>query len=229
MQPTFVKEIPHEDLAAIAQELERQPIGVNHDRRVSGAGRSQAFGIVKRMSYRPWVSRNCWTRPHLWKLLQEFADKHVEVPWKAVQVNVNYESKPHRDKGNQGESFIVGFGEYTGGDLVIHGDSNLEPGVTYDTRYRAHSFNGSELLHSNRPHVGNKYSLVFFDWKMPAWWDGGLPTCKVIECQGKLWLEVKDVDGAEYLLRGSHRVIQKEPVHPVSRVGLVSSDLKAVQ
>lgn len=224
---TFLKDIPPEDLADILMELERQPVMVNPDRRVAGKGRSQAFGVVKRMSYRPWVSRNCWLRPYLWKLLQEFAAKHVTVPWKAVQVNMNYQSQPHRDKGNQGESFIVGFGDYTGGELVIHA-TQPDPGVIHDTHYRAHSFNGSRLLHSNLPHTGNKYSLVFFDWVMPSWWQHGLPTSEVVDHEGDLWVQVDDVDGAVYMLNKQKRYTIIEPVISVGRVGLVGADLQAL-
>jgi hypothetical protein len=220
---TFLADIPNEDFHAIIQELERQPIAVNIDRKQSGPGRSQAFGIVKRMSYRPWVSRNCWLRPTLWKLILEFAEKHLPegFVWKACQLNMNYTSQPHKDKGNQGDSMIVGFGEYIGGALVIND-------VPYDIRHKAYLFNGSQHTHYNVPHAGTKYSMVFFDFKMPNWWPGGeLPTCKVIEHAGKDWLRVDDCDGAQYLLRKKSRIVMEPPQIPMARVGLVSSDLSS--
>ena len=221
---TFLKDISGEDFLAIIQELEHQPIAMNPDRKQSGPGRSQAFGIVKRMSYRPWVSRNCWLRPTLWKLILEFAEKHLPpgFVWKACQLNMNYTSQPHKDKGNQGDSMIVGFGDYVRGSLVIDE-------VPYDIRHKAHLFNGSLHTHYNIPHSGTKYSMVFFDFKMPNWFQDGLPTCKVIQHEGKDWVRVDDCDGAQYLLRKKSRIVLQAPQIPLDRVGLVSSDLQAIK
>ena len=159
--PHFVKNHSVDDFVPILAELRRKALPVNYDRMVAGSGKSQAFGVIRRWSYRPWLSRNTWMRPELWSLLQEFARRHVTVPWSAVQVNDNYKSAPHRDKGNQGLSYIVGFGNYTGGELVI-GEERL------DIHHKAYLFNGSRLLHETAPWVGCRYSLVFFDIEWPA-------------------------------------------------------------
>jgi DNA-binding GntR family transcriptional regulator len=50
-------------------------------------------------------------------------------------VNDSYLSAPHRDKGNQGESYTVSFGDFTGGALCIEqGDSH----VSIDTRHKGY-------------------------------------------------------------------------------------------
>jgi hypothetical protein len=36
-----------------------------------------------------------------------------------ITVNKNLQCKPHRDTGNIGDSLIIGFGEYTGGELAV--------------------------------------------------------------------------------------------------------------
>ena len=148
-----------EDVAPLIAELGRKSLPLNPDRVTSGAGYSQAFGIIRRWSYKPGLSRNCWRRPALWQLLQDFAAKYVTIPWDAVQVNQNYESKPHKDVGNQDLSYIVSFGDYTGGELFID-VSGTEQIV--DTRLTGHLFNGSLHRHWNRPIDGTKISLVFF-------------------------------------------------------------------
>ena len=222
---TFQKEIPASEFQSLIQELQRQPIAMNPDRAKSGPGRSQAFGVVKRMSYRPWVSRNCWMRPTLWRLIQEFADKHLPgFVWKACQVNMNYQSNPHKDKGNQNDSLIVGFGDYEGGNLVIDG-------IPYDIRHMMYAFNGSEKMHFNTAHAGTKYSMVFFDFKMPTWWPDAsmLPTCEVFQRDGKDWLKVEDCDGAIYEMRHKNFITIQSPLYPLSRVGPVSSDMKAIR
>ena len=153
---TFVRDHSPSDFAAILAEINRKPVPVNYDRRDAGKGRSQAFGVQRRWSYRPYLSRNCWMRPELWVLLQEFAQKFVPPGWDAVQVNDNYRSAPHRDKGNQGESYIVSFGDYTGGNLCLDGDMKI------DTNHKAWTFNGSEIKHWTDAWEGRRLTLVFY-------------------------------------------------------------------
>jgi hypothetical protein len=217
---TFVSDIPPEDLLPIQAELLRRKLSVNPDRYTSGPGRSQAFGIIRRWSYRPWVSRNCWLRPELWETLQAFAAKHVHISWDAVQVNDSYQSAPHRDKGNCGESFIVSFGDYTGGELVIDVSGTEQ---VINTRFRGHHFNGSKLLHWNKPIEGQKFSLVFFKIEYPTFWpqEKGIPSSHVIDKDGKKWLCIEDCDGAVYHIRAKEFITITEPSVRLERVGKV--------
>ena len=174
MSVTLAREHDPDDFAELIAELQAHPIPINHDRRVAGKGRSQAFGVIRRWSYRPWLSRNTWMRPILWKLLLAFAESFVTIEWDAIQVNDNYQSAPHRDKGNCGVSYIVSFGDFTGGELVVEGN-------TYDIRHRAFLFNGSELLHRTNPWSGSRYSLVFYRIEWPNKWPIYSVTCRVLE------------------------------------------------
>lgn len=217
---TFKNDVPYEDLFDIQQELILHPLAVNPDRRKSGKGRSQAFGVIRRWSYRPWISRNTWMRVGLWGLLQKFAEKYVTVDWDAVQVNDTYESQPHRDKGNRGESYIISFGEYDGGELVIQ---NGDEEHVVDTKYRGHTFNGSQLLHWNKPIIGRKFSLVFFKIENPKFWpeEKGKPLSTVVSYDGKGYLEIKDVDGAIYRANKKEFLTIVEPTMNVGYVGKV--------
>ena len=172
---TLVKEHDPADFAEILAELQRKRLPNNFDRWVAGVGRSQAFGLIRRWSYRPWISRNTWMRPELWQALLNFATTHVTVPWDAIQVNDNYSSKPHRDKGNQGESYIVAFGDYTGGNLTVEGTS-------HDIRHRGYTFNGANLLHHTEAWEGQRYSLVFFCIEWPTKFQPGYTiSCKMVD------------------------------------------------
>lgn len=218
---TFIAEVPAEDVAPIRAELESRRLHNNPDRYVSGPGRTQAFGIIKRWSYRPWVSRNCWMRPELWETLLAFAAKHVNIPWDAVQVNDSYQSAPHKDKGNYGDSYIISFGDYEGGELVIDVEGTEQ---VVDTRLRGHHFNGSQHLHWNKPMTGQKFSLVFFTFVYPRFWpkEKGFPTTSVIEKDGKKWLRISDCDGGVYDARGKDFITITEPTVKLDRVGKVS-------
>ena len=72
----------------------------------------------------------------------------------AVTLNHQVTCAPHRDGRNVGESAILFFGEYTGGELCI------EDGRVFSERNVWHFFDGSKLLHWNLPHEGEKWSVV---------------------------------------------------------------------
>jgi hypothetical protein len=157
-------EIPESAFAALTAELIRKRIPINKDRYDAGAGRSQAFGVIRRWSYRPHLSRNTWMRPELWALLLDFAEKYVTVAWDAVTVNDSYLSAKHRDKGNEGESMTVSFGDFIGGELCM--DISGET-VLVDTRHRGVLFNGSQITHWTAPFEGRRFCLVFYKIKWP--------------------------------------------------------------
>lgn len=217
---TFVGEVPASDLQDLQLELTARQLYINPDRMRSGRGRSQAFGVIRRWSYRPWISRNCWLRPELWRMLLQFAAKHVPVEWDAVQVNDNYESKPHKDVGNRGDSYIVSFGNYVGGELVldISGQEQI-----FDANRRGHLFNGSKIRHWNKPIVGRKFSLVFFKIEWPRFWpeEKGKPTSELFDNGGKTWLRIRDCDGSVWEARGTVMNQVQPPTRRLERVGKV--------
>lgn len=211
MSATFVRDHAPEDFAAIIAELERKPLAVNPDRLVAGKGRSQAFGVIRRWSYKPWLSRNTWLHMELWALLLDFANKFDLMSYDAIQLNDNYMSAPHRDKGNEGLSYIVAFGDFDGGHLNVSG-------TDYDIKFKGHLFNGSEEEHFTRPWTGHRYSLVFFNIAWPAKF---LPrysvTCRIVE-EG---LEVSDTsdDSVVVFDKKGHIVRTVKQGKPVLWVG----------
>jgi len=166
------------EFADIISELKRQPLSVNAYRNKAGSGRSQAFGVVGRRSLPPDYSRLCWLRPYLYKLLLEFATKHVKIPFTSITVNQNYAAAPHKDKGNVGDSFLVAFGDYQGGDLELL-EGNMK-GI-HDIRYKPLITDFSKVLHSVKGFTGDRYSLVFYTAKKSE----GLPLPSVELLEGK--------------------------------------------
>jgi hypothetical protein len=78
----------------------------------------------------------------------------------SIQVNHNTIMDYHTDNNNMGDTVILSFGEYTGGNLVIKMDG-IE--TEYDMNCRAVRFNASSIPHKvNNDLIGNKYSLVYF-------------------------------------------------------------------
>jgi hypothetical protein len=94
--------------------------------------------------------------PILLKILIEYAKKHVDIPFKSIEVTRNIHCEEHLDKGNTELSYIVGFGEYPeGGGLWICGYS-------YNIRYRPLLFKGSKEHHKTELWRGNRFTILFF-------------------------------------------------------------------
>jgi hypothetical protein len=154
--PQFVFEIPSSETNLIQHYLTKHKLGNNKYRVKVGEGQSNTLGIVSKRSLTPDLSRITWGHPYLFFLLMQFAEKHVSphITFTSIQVNHNYPCKPHKDVGNTGDSFIIAFGDYSGGELCIEN-------VNYDIRNRGLLFNGSEQTHWTKDWVGNRFSIVF--------------------------------------------------------------------
>lgn len=154
--------LPPEAFDDILAELKRQPLELNKYRKKVGEGRSQSFGVVGRRCLPPDYSRQCWRRAYLYKLLLDFGAKYVKIPWNAITVNQNYQAKPHYDKHNVGQSFLVACGDYSGGELVIH--EGPKAGA-YNIKGEPIEDDFSKCLHEVKPFTGNRVSLVYYYYK----------------------------------------------------------------
>lgn len=88
---------------------------------------------------------------HLCQLIKE----HDPIfKWTTITINKNLQTKPHTDSHNVGKSWIIGLGDYQGGELVIDG-------VEHDIKEKWLQFDGT-IEHYTKPFIGTRYSLVFF-------------------------------------------------------------------
>jgi len=85
--------------------------------------------------------------------------KFPDFKYNQITLNHNLECKPHKDGRNVGESIIVGFGEYSGGELNIEGKK-------HNIRYKLLKFNGALHEHWVEPFEGERWTAIFF-WKKP--------------------------------------------------------------
>ena len=236
---TFVSEIPPEEFLDLQRDLSDHPLHINPDRKTAGLGKSQAFGLIRRWAWRPYISRNTWIRPRTYQLLIDFAKKHVPIHFDGITVNDSYQSNPHKDKGNQGISYTICFGNYTGGNLQLQGHESV------DTRFRGFLFNGAENLHWTLPFEGRRFCLVFYSIEFPRRFlpryditcrlvDDGLEVTDdyeesvlVINKKGKLVRTIKPGIWKEYV--GLHRVKHSPArnVRPVQDMEISSEDSDA--
>jgi len=114
---------------------------------------------------------------------------------------MNYRAGPHRDKNNVGDSVLVAFGDFTGGELEIH-EGDLS-GV-HDIRHKPIQTDFSKVLHSVRSFEGNRISLVYY------WYDLKgvvLPPC-----------DVRFIDGQYRFFRGDVMIHKKTGLpHPLRK------------
>ena len=201
-------EIPLDAFSPILEELQRRPLATNKYRLKSGIGKSQAFGLVNRRCLPPDYSRQNWTRPYLYKLLLEFAEKYVSIPFTSITVNQDYRAAPHRDKGNKGDSFLVAFGEYQGGALrVLEGELKGEHNINRKPLIT----DFSKVMHEVLEFQGTRISLVFYTLDTEV----QVPPASVVK-QGTKWVfkrgEEVITSGLPHPLKGRCLKIEKTPV-----------------
>jgi len=107
--------------------------------------------------HRPSLSKCSKEYPKVYKLIMDLIKRHDEdFVFTSVIVNKNNVCKKHKDKGNNGESYIVGIGDYEGGELVIED-------TEYNIKNKFIKFNGCEKYHYNKEFTGTRYSLVYYN------------------------------------------------------------------
>ena len=95
--------------------------------------------------------------PRLYQLLQQLS-MNLRFHHSSYTLNKNLECLPHKDKNNLGDSLILSFGNFSGGNLLIEGKK-------FDIYKRPLQFNGSLLTHSTEPFQGTRYSIVLYNIK----------------------------------------------------------------
>ena len=78
----------------------------------------------------------------------------------SVTINKNHRSAKHTDRNNKGFSYIIGLGNYTGGDLVF--ESGDYKG-SHNIKNKWLKFKGDHP-HFVKPFKGERYTLVYYHW-----------------------------------------------------------------
>ena len=200
-----MNEINPSEFTAILHELTHHPLPVNKYRPSAGNGISQAFGIVNKRCLPPGPSRQNWLRPYLYKLLLDFGAKYVDISWNAITVNQNYKAAPHRDKQNIGDSYLVAFGDYQGGELEFH-EGEKQGLHNINCRPILHNF--SKDLHSVKDFTGTRISLVYYNFDTR----GRTYPPESVQHQDGRWIYIYDgkpitkKEGMPHPLRGRKKV-----------------------
>lgn len=105
--------------------------------------------------------------PELVKLIEDFVNTYFpEIPYNTFTINKNAEMMPHKDRKNKDHSFIIGLGDYQGGELMIdklgvdrEEDAVYEP---YNIKERPLVFDGANHYHKVLPFTGDRYTIVAY-------------------------------------------------------------------
>jgi hypothetical protein len=124
----------------------------------SWAGKGDKAGYRKVLSVKT-------TQPKYKQLYKEakklMKQKDIGFNFTSIQFNKNHRAAKHLDAKNTGVSYIIGLGDYTGGDLIIYDKDGKNP-VYHNIRNRFYRFDGSKYPHETAPFKGERYTLVFY-------------------------------------------------------------------
>lgn len=133
--------------------------------------RGVCYGVVWARARGPCVSAQTIRNPEVVKMLTKLArDALPAVTFSSIQVNKSYAAALHLDANNEGESHIVGVGDFEGGELWVHrqvySDVPWEPRVggvaeTLDVRSSFATFDGN-MPHCTLPFTGTRYSIIYY-------------------------------------------------------------------
>lgn len=127
-------------------------------RSVKSRGTIQAINFSE-CSYKPFSckppgpNKSNFKYPELYQKLKEFAPPGFS--FNCITLNKNVVCEPHRDIYNKGLSYIIGLGDYTGGELVIEGQE-------HNIKNHWLLFNGKKT-HWTKPFTGTRYSIVYYN------------------------------------------------------------------
>lgn len=98
--------------------------------------------------------------PELYRIATEYGKSVLpsNFEWNCITINYNLQCKPHFDNKNNGKSYILFLGDFTGGELIIEKDNIKELYSTDNIIY----FNASLLKHSTSAFIGERFSIIYF-------------------------------------------------------------------
>ena len=95
------------------------------------------------------------------KKLRELMKVHnPKFRYTSIQLNKSVETAWHFDKGNVGMSYLIAFGKFKGGGVVVKVRNNKEMLLNNDHKWLY--FDGHNSEHKSAPSTGTRYAVIFF-------------------------------------------------------------------
>jgi hypothetical protein len=120
---------------------------------------NQVLGLAYRRGFAPDISKRSWTDPKLFHLVSKFwalvSDPSLTPAPSAIQI---FRGEGKLDGHNKTSSWVVRFGSFTGGELVLKTPTDTE----HNIRHRPIIFNPKETEHYFKEAVGDCWTIVFY-------------------------------------------------------------------
>jgi hypothetical protein len=115
--------------------------------------------------------------PELLKALVDFGNAIVPkgFEYNAITINEGVKAKKHIDSKNGGVSYIIGIGDFTGGNIKVWDENGKNP-KEYDLNGKPVGFNGGLLYHQTTPFKGERYTIIYYK----QIWEGNIEGHKTI-------------------------------------------------
>ena len=144
----------------VLEAISTLPIRKNNNRLNATYEGQKAQSLVLGYYFNSWsktqkLAVETTRHPEIWNLLCQFMNQHdPNFKFTAITINKNFLCKPHVDGNNTGNSYIIGLGDYEGGELNVNG-------TKYDIHNKFLLFDG-KVIHWTEPFVGTRYTLVYY-------------------------------------------------------------------
>ena len=132
--------------------------------KIGESGESNMLGFVyQRRKKAPQLTRKTLENMELYEMLKEIMRiVNPNFKYNGITINKNVITPPHIDKNNDGNSIIIGLGDYEGGELCVYDKTNGEL-YCVDVRKCFVEMNGKDK-HFNLPLIsGTKYTIIYFN------------------------------------------------------------------
>lgn len=98
---------------------------------------------------------------------KKMMDMHIKnsdpkFKFTSIQYNKSQRTAKHVDAKNVGESYIIGLGDYKGGEVIVYDENDQNP-VKHNVKNRFLKFNGSIYPHETAPFTGERFTMVFYN------------------------------------------------------------------
>lgn len=151
---------PHQNRPNIRRDPNKRPQGFVLGKIRNWAHHQKVYGLDK---YADSAKTKTKKYEEIHRVAKEIMRKHnPNFKFTSIQVNKNNRTAKHKDGYNVGESYMIGLGNYTGGELKIFDENDKNP-KTYQTKNKWIKFNGSIYPHETQPFQGDRYTLVYYD------------------------------------------------------------------
>lgn len=102
------------------------------------------------------------------ELAKKLGEDHLkDFNFTSIQFNKNYKIAKHIDKYNEGKSYIIGLGDYEGGELLIYFNGPDNPPTPIDIKNKFYTFDGNKYYHEVADFTGNRISMVYYSIEKP--------------------------------------------------------------